>query len=441
MFSRKDLARLIIPIIVEQVFTAAIGIAGVLMVSHVGEAAVSGVSLVDSINLLLINIFTALATGGAIVTAQYLGREDADGANRSARQLFLVTVLFAGVVMVASLAANRQILSLLYGGVEEPVMRSAQIYFYFSACSYPFIAAFNACSALFRAMNHPRVSMVSSILMNVVNITGNVVLIYGLGFGVMGAGISSLVARAFGAVFLYMLLRRTAYIVRLERFFPIRPEKEMIARILKIGVPNGLENGMFNIGKIMVQGIVTAFGTTAIAANAVAGNIASISMLAGSSVSMAAITVVGRCIGAGDTGQASFYIKRLTLISQGIVTAVYIAIVVFMKPLLGMYDLTPEGTELARQMVLCVAAAGVLFWSVSFVLPSGLRAANDVNFTMVIAIISMWVLRVGGGYLFSNTLGFASLGVWLGMGADWLFRAVVFTVRLYSGRWKTKRLM
>lgn len=441
MFSRKDLTRLIVPLIIEQVFAATIGIADTLMVAQVSEAAVSGVALVDAVNLLLINIFTALATGGAIITAQYLGREDADGANRSAKQLFLVTLLFSVLIMAVGLVANRQILSLLYGKIEADVMGGAQVYFYLSALSYPFIAVFNACAALFRSMNNSRVSMFSSVLMNMINVAGNAILIYGFHMGVAGAALASLVSRMAGAILLFVLLSKPRYVIHFKNLLPLRLEFDTIKKILKIGVPNGLENGMFHIGKIMVQGIVTAFGTTAIAANAVAANFASISMLVGSSISMAVITVVGRCVGARDYKQASYYIKRLTAVSQVLVMAVYAVLLLTMDPILKLYDLSAEGTALSRQMVVCVAVLGVLFWSVAFVLPSGLRAANDVNFTMVVAIISMWVFRVGGGYLFSNLLGFGVLGVWLGMGSDWLFRAVVFSIRLARGRWKNKQII
>lgn len=441
MFSRKDLTRLIVPLIIEQVFAATIGIADTLMVAQVSEAAVSGVALVDAVNLLLINIFTALATGGAIITAQYLGREDAGGANRSAKQLFLVTLLFSVIIMAIGLVANRQILSLLYGRIETDVMNDAQVYFYLSALSYPFIAVFNACAALFRSMNNSRVSMFASVLMNVINVGGNALLIYGFHMGVAGAALASLVSRMAGAILLFVLLSKPRYVIHFGKLFPLRFEFDTIKRILKIGVPNGLENGMFHIGKIMVQGMVTAFGTTAIAANAVAANFASISMLAGSSISMAAITVVGRCIGARDYKQASYYMKRLTAVSQLLVMVVYVVLILTMNPILKLYDLSAEGTALARQMVICVSILGVLFWSVAFVLPSGLRAANDVNFTMTVAILSMWVFRVGGGYLFSNLLGFGALGVWLGMGSDWLFRAVVFSIRLASGRWKNRQII
>lgn len=441
MFSRKDLTRLIIPLIVEQVFVATIGIADTLMVSQVGEAAVSGVALVDAVNSLLINIFTALATGGAIITAQYLGKEDEEGANRSAKQLVLVTLLFSALIMAVSLAANSPILTLLYGRVEPDVMSNARVYFYLSALSYPFIAIFNSCAALFRCMNNARVPMFASGLMNVINIIGNAILIYGFEMGAAGAALASLVSRAVGAVLLFGLLHRPRYVVTFEHFFPLRLEFDTIKKILKIGVPNGLESGMFHIGKIMVQGIVTAFGTTAIAANAVAANIASLSMLGGNSISLASITVVGRCVGAHDYKQASHYMKKLTAISQVLVTGIYAVIILVMNPIISLYDLSPAGTEIARQMIICVAITGVLFWSVAFVLPSGLRSANDVNFTMVIAITSMWVFRVGGGYLFSNQLGFGALGVWIGMGTDWLFRAIVFTIRYLSGRWKHKQII
>ncbi|MFA9379961.1 MAG: MATE family efflux transporter [Acetanaerobacterium sp.] len=442
MFSRKDLTRLIIPLIIEQVFAATIGIADTLMVAKVGEAAVSGVALVDAVNMLLIGVFAALATGGAIITAQYLGREDKDGANRSAKQLFLITVLLSAVITVVSFAANRPILSLLYGAVEPEVMQNARSYYYLSALSYPFIAAFNACAALFRSMNNSRVSMFASGLMNIVNVAGNALFIFGFGMGVAGAGLASLIARALGAVVLFILLsRKPRYIIHFEKMLPLRLEFDTIKNILRIGIPSGLENGIFQIGKILVQGIVTSFGTAAIAANAVAASVTSVAMMPGSAIGMAAITVVGQCIGAHDYKQAAHYMKKMVIISQMMVAAINILMAVFMGPILSLYDLGPESVSLARQMVLCTAILGALFWSVSFILPSGLRAANDVKFTMVTAIVSMWVFRLGGGYVFANVLGFGVIGVWIGMGADWIFRCIMFIMRYVTGKWKHRQII
>lgn len=441
MFTRKDLVKLIIPLIIEQVLGATIGIADTLMVAIAGEAVVSGVSLVDTLNILLINVFSAFATGGAIITSQYLGRGDEKGANTAAKQLVIATTIVSLVLMVICLPSTEGILRLIYGNTEADVMQSAKDYFFYSALSYPFIASYNACTALFRSMNNTKVTMFTSGLINIVNVGGNALFIFGFGMGAAGAALASLISRMLGTVILFILLSGNGHVIHFDSFFPLRFDGGMIKNILRIGVPNGLENSMFQIGKILVQGIVASFGTTAIAANAVAGSVASIAMMPGSAIGLATLTVVGRCIGAKDYKQAGGYMLKLTWISQAIVAGVNGLILVAMNPILTLYDLTPETAALAKQLLICACVIGILFWSVSFTLPNGLRAANDVKFTMIIAIISMWVFRVGFGYVCSFWLGAGALGVWIGMGADWMFRLIVFIIRYISGRWKNRQII
>lgn len=441
MFTKKDLIKLIIPLIIEQVLGAAIGIVGTLMVSAAGEAAVSGVSLVDSINLLLLTVFSALATGGAIVSSQYLGREDKQHANLAAKQLLLVTVLLSLFIMAVCLPGNEFILRLIFGTVDADVMQNAKDYFIPSAFSYPFIAGYNACAALFRSMNNSKTPMFTSALMNVVNIGLNAVFIYALHMGAFGAALASLFSRMLGAVVLFVLLLRHSHIISLSPFFPLRFDIAMIKKILTIGIPTGLENGLFSLGKILVQGTVTSFGTAAIAANAVTGSITQLAMTPGSAVGLATIVVVGRCIGAGDYKQAGRYTIKLTLLSQCILAVLHSLMLLCMNPILSLYNMTPETAELTGQLYICANVIGILFWSFSFTLPNGLRASNDVKFTMVVSIASMWALRLGLGYALSVWLGFGVLGIWIGVGADWMIRAIFFTARYVSGRWKNRQII
>lgn len=441
MFTRKDLVKLIIPLIIEQVLGAAIGIVGTFMVAAAGEAAVSGVSLVDSINLLLINVFAALATGGSIISSQYLGRGDKEGANCAAKQLVLVTVLLSLFIMALCLLGNEAILRLIFGAVDAPVLSSAKDYFFPSALSYPFIAGYNVCAALFRSMNNSKAPMFTSVLMNVVNIVFNAIFIYGFTMGAYGAALASLISRTLGAVILFFLLTRHSHVISISPFFPLRFNLRMIRNILSIGIPNGVENSLFSIGKLLVQSTVTQFGTAAIAANAIAGSITQIAMTPGIAVGLATITVVGHCIGAGDYKQAGRYTIMLTWLSQGILTVLNVLMIIGMNPILSLYDMTPETLDLTKQMYLCACIIGILFWSFSFTLPNGLRAANDVRFTMIFAILSMWVLRLGFGYICSVWLGLGAIGVWIGMGADWFFRMIIFTVRYLSGRWKNRQII
>ena len=312
MFSAKDLRRLILPLVVEQLLLVTVGMADTVMVSSVGQEAVSSISLVDAINLLLINVFSALGTGGAIVTAQYLGRNDEENASAAAKQLVYVVAAGSSLVAVVCLLFNGGILRLLFGAVEPAVMEGAQTYFYITALSYPFIGVYNAGAAVFRAMGNSRVSMACSFLMNLINIGGNAILIYGVGIGVAGAAIPTLLSRAAAAVVIIHLLCKGGGRVQVRELWKPEYHPAMVRGILRVGVPNGLENGMFQIGKVLVQGLVASLGTAAIAANAMANNVSTFPHISGSAVGLALVTVVGPCVGAGEYQQARKYIIRLT---------------------------------------------------------------------------------------------------------------------------------
>lgn len=311
MFTRRDLVRLIIPLIIEQVLAATVGIADTFMVSSVGEAAVSGVSLVDSINLLLLNVFAALSTGGSIVASQYLGREDQPSANAAAKQLLTVTTLVSFGLVAVCMPGSKFILHALFGSADAAVMGNAEVYFLLSALSYPFMAVYNACAALFRAQGNSKISMMAALVMNIVNISFNALFIYGLRLGAAGAALGSLIARGVSAAFLLAVLCHHNNRIYLDELKKLEWHPAMIKSILRIGVPNGLENSMFHIGKLMVAGLITTFGTVAIAANAVGNSVMTMSQMPGAAVSLAMVTVVGQCVGAGEFPQAKKYMLGL----------------------------------------------------------------------------------------------------------------------------------
>ena len=441
MFSNKDLSRLILPLIVEQFLAVTIGMADTVMVSSVGEAAMSGVSIVDTINILLINIFAALATGGAIVTSQYLGRGERKNANTAARQLVFSTAFLSLVIMTLCLVFRRQMLYGIFGHAEQDVMANALVYFLVTALSYPFIAVYNAGAALFRSMGNSRVSMLTSIVMNAVNIIGNAVCIYGLKMGVLGAALPTLLSRITGAVLIMFLLRDNRHPIFITQLTHIRPDWSMIKRILGIGIPNGLENGMFQIGKIMVQSLVTSFGTVAVAANAVANSVGGIPQIPAVAIGLAMVTVVGQCVGAGDYDAARRYIIRLSKYSYLSMFLTNLPFVLALTPIIGCFNLHPETAEVARQVLLSNSACMIFIWVPSFTLPNGLRAANDVKYTMTMSVLSMWIFRVGFSYILGQYLGLGLLGAWCGMYIDWFARAVAFILRFFSGKWKSKQLL
>ena len=441
MFSNKDLSRLILPLIVEQFLAVTIGMADTVMVSSVGEAAMSGVSLVDTINVLLINIFAALATGGAIVTSQYLGRSERKNANDAARQLVFATAFLSLLIMALCLLFRPQILYGIFGHAEQDIMDNAMLYFLITALSYPFIAVYNAGAALFRAMGNSRVSMLTSIVMNAVNISGNALCIYILKMNVLGAALPTLISRIVGAALIMFLLRDNRHQIFITHLMRIRPDWGMIRRILGIGIPNGLENGMFQIGKIMVQSLVTSFGSIAVAANAVANSVGGIPQIPSAAIGLAMVTVTGQCVGAGDYHAARRYIIRLTRYSYLCMLLANLPFVLALSPILGCFHLQAETAEIARQVLLSNSACMIFFWVPSFTLPNGLRAANDVKYTMVVSILSMWIFRVGFSYILGKYLGLGLLGAWCGMYIDWLARCIAFVVIFLSGIWHEKRLL
>ena len=441
MFTAKDLRKLILPLIVEQFLAVTIGMADTIMVASTGEAAMSSVSLVDAINILLINIFSALATGGAIVASQYLGREDNKRANVAAKQLLLVTTAMSVFIMAVCLIGRNPILDLIFGKIEPEVMDNCRVYFFWSALSYPFLAVYNAGAALYRSMGNSKVPMLPSTLMNAINIAGNALLIFGFHMGVAGAAIASLFARMVGAVLITCLLRFKPHVIQLEAVFKLDFQPEMIKNILKFGVPTGLENGMFQIGRLMTQGLVATFGLTATTANAIGMSLSAFPQIPGTAIGLAMVTVVGQCIGARRQEEAKRYTLKLTGLAYLAMGALNLVMLALLPVVIGIYNPSPATAALARELMLYCIACTILLWPASFVLPNGLRAAGDVRFTMTVSIVSMWAFRIGFSYLLAKGLQMGVLGVWIAMTIDWAFRILCFAIRFFRGKWMNKQLI
>lgn len=437
MFSKKDLNRLIIPLIIEQILAVTVGMADIMMISRAGEAAVSGVSLVDMINVLLINLFAALATGGAVVTSQLIGHRDIKTACKSANQLMIITSILSISVMVLSIVFCRGLLRLVYGDIDDDVMNNAVTYFTISALSYPFLSLYNSCAAIFRSMGNSKISMQTSALMNVLNIGLNAVFIFGCGLGVAGAAIASFIARGVAAGILIILLRNPEREIHLDKKLSLKIDKAIAKRILRIGVPNGLENSMFQLGRVLVVSVIAGFGTVQIAANAVANNIDAMGTIPGQAISLAMITVVGQCVGAGDYEQARFYIKKLLKIAYGITFVLNSCILISLPLILKIYNLSNETIVLATILIFIHNGCAMIFWPLSFTLPNALRASNDVKFTMVVSIFSMWTFRIVLSYVIGKYMGYGAIGVWIAMVLDWIFRVICFVARYLSGKWTT----
>ena len=440
LFSDKSLYRLILPLIIEQLLLVTVGLVDSMMVSSVGEAAVSAVSLVDSINILLINIFTALATGGAVVAGQYIGQKREDSACKAADQLVLFLTVSSIVVMIFCYLSKYFILHVVFGKIEADVMSYANTYIMIIFTSIPFIAIYNGGAALFRAMGNSKITMKISIMMNLVNLTGNAILIYGFKMGVAGSAIATVFSRMLAALVICYLIKNQDLQIHLSKKLCKKFDKKLIQKILYIGIPNGLENGMFQLGKIIVLNLIATFGTAAIAANAVGNFIALFQVVPGMAISQAALAVTSQCIGAGDFDQTKYYTKKLIKLSiMSILIAVLITTIA-LPIIIKAYSLSSYTAKMTKVIILYHGVIAVFIWTISFVLPNTLRASNDVKFCMIIAILSMWIFRIGFSYVLGRYMGLGVMGVWIAMSIDWIFRAICFVVRYKGGKWKTYNL-
>ena len=436
IFATNDLLRLIVPLLIEQLLATTVGMADTMMVSRCGEAAISGVSLVDMINNLIINLLAALATGGAVVVSQYLGAGRKKETDDSAGQLVLLSLLLGLGLGLFSWALARPMLRLFYGSIEADVLDAGVRYLQVTALSYPFLALYNAGAAIFRSMGNSKISMQISLLMNAINIVGNAVCIFGLNMYVEGVAWPTVISRALAAALILAACGRKSNTVQAR--MTLRVDGGLARRILGIGIPSAFENSLFQAGRIVVVSMISLFGTVQIAANAVANNLDGMGCIPGQAISLAMITVVGRCVGAQDNEQAAAYARRLlkgTYLTMGLFNG---AILLFVKPLVGIYALSGEAMELAILLVRIHCGCGLLLWPVAFVLPNALRAANDVKFTMTVSILSMAVWRIGFSYLLGVQMGYGAVGVWIAMVVDWVCRTICFVWRFHSGVWKTK---
>ena len=438
LFSRKDLMRIILPLFAEQILAVTVGMVDSMMVSSAGEAAVSGVSLVDSINLLLIYIFSAFGAGGAVVCSQFMGKKDYPAARTAAKQLIYSVVAVSTLVSIFALVFRTSLLKLIFGAIELDVLENAKVYFLFTALSFPFIAIYNSGAAIFRSMGNSKVSMFSSIVMNTINIGGNALLIYKFKMGAAGAAIATLFARFVGSMIMMVLVRNKNNPIYIEHLLKVKLNFPIIKRIMGIGLPSGLENGMFHIGKLITQSIISMFGTAAIAANSVASHLASFQYSAGTAVSLATVTIVGQCIGANDKVQARKYAVKLMKIAYTAVIIISVLFSILAKPLIGLYNLSPEATKTAFTLILIHNAFTATIWPCAFTITNSFRAASDVRYPMTISIISMWVFRVGCSWLFALAFNLGVLGVWFAMFTDWAFRAIVFIIHFLRGKWLDK---
>lgn len=435
MFSNRMICALLVPVVLEQLLNSIMGTADTMMVSNVGSAAISAVSLVDSINILVIQAFSALAAGGAIVCAQYIGQQNHKKANESARQVLFIITAISVAVSLLCLVFQRPLLRLIFGSVEAEVMRNSRIYFFFTALSFPFIAAYDAAASIFRAQDNTRGPMLISMISNVMNIVGNAIMIWGFHLGVEGAALSTLVSRIFCAVVVLLQLRRDRQPIVVRDYYKIRPDWRMIRRILGLGIPSGVENSMFQLGKLAIQSTVSTLGTVAIAAQAMTNILENLNGIAAIGVGVGLMTIVGQCLGAGRKDEAIYYIRKLCVIAEVILICSCLLVFLLVRPITILGGMEAESAKMCIHMISWITVVKPLVWTMAFIPGYGLRAAGDVKFSMITSCVTMWSCRFCLCVLLIRVFGFGPMGVWIGMFADWTLRGIIFSLRFHSRKW------
>lgn len=428
---------MLVPLVMEQVLVMLVGMVDTVMVSDAGEAAVSGVALVDMVNYLIITVMAALTTGGAVLISQYLGSEQKDQAAFSAGQLVQISALFSAGIAAACLFFRQGILRLFFGAVEPEVMEMALTYFVITACSFPFLGLYEAGAALYRVLGRTSVTMYISLGMNLINIAGDYIGVQILHAGVAGVAVPTLISRAFSAVAIMILAFRPGKAIRLHWKDILAWNRAALYRILRIAVPGGVENGLFALGKVLVVSIVSNFGTAQIAANGVANSISQIAVMVVNAVNLAIVPVVGQCIGAGDYDQAEHYTRELMRISYLSLLVLGAGVCLLLPWILPFYQLEDTTLRLAFILIVMHNLLALALHPTSFNLPNSLRAAGDVRYTMVVGVCSMLIFRLGGALLLGVVLHLGVLGVWVAMGLDWLARSAAFILRYRTKAWQS----
>ncbi len=435
LFSNLDIRKLLMPLIVEQLLASLMGTVDTIMVGNVGAAAMSAVSLVDSINILAIQAFSALATGGTIVCSQYIGKKNEKMANLAAQQVILTVAVISIAVMMFCLVFRRPLLRGTFGAVEQDVMDASLIYFLLTALSFPFIALYNAGAAIYRAQGISGKPMVISVISNLCNVVGNALFIWVFHLGVTGVALATLLSRILCAVVVFGQLRKPLQPIVIRGYQHFRPDFGLIGKVLAIGVPSGIENSMFQFGKLVIQSTVSTMGTMAIAAQAMTNMMENLNGVAAVGTGIGLMTVVGQCLGAGQKEQAVYYIKKFLVIGEVVMTLSCLTVYALVRPITILAGMETESAALCVSMVGAITIFKPLFWIPSFLTAYGMRAAGDVKFSMIVSTLTMWLCRVSLCVFLVKFFHMGPMAVWWGMFADWGIRAVIFSLRFRSRKW------
>lgn len=441
LYTNRALLALFIPLLIEYALEFFVGLADSIMVASLGEAAISGVSLVDFLMQLLIFSFSALATGGAVVAGQYLGDKQIDKAQNSATQLVWFSTILSTVLMVLVVILRQFLIGILFGQIEADVWMNADMYLYIVALSIPFIAIYNAGAAIFRTTNDATLPMKIMLVCDVLNVIGNAFCIYYLGWDVCGVAIPTVISRVLAALLVMYFAIDEDYRLHIKRTFRHKFDTKILKKVLQVGIPYGIENGLFQLGRVLVLSLVSTFGTMAIAANSVGYAIGIFSVLPGFAINLGLTAVISNCVGANDYEQARYYNKKcliLVFISHIIINVVIFAI---LPLVLGIYNLSAQTAQMTTEMVIWHGIFAIIIWPLSFTIPATFRGAGDSKSVMYISLAVMFTCRIALSYVIADWMGIGVFGTWIAMFIDWYVRAAIYIYRYFSNKWTEYRVV
>lgn len=445
MLIRKDILGLAIPIVIEQTFVMLLGVCNTMMAGHIGQEAVSAIGMVDSMNNLFIAFFAALSVGATVVVAQQIGQKAFDKANETAKQAIASGIIVAGVISLLLWIFRVPVINFLYGSAEELVKSNAKLYIEFTLFSYPFIAISQIANGILRGAGDTKTPMYITMFMNIINIALGYILIFGIhvlnipSLGIMGAAIAIAIARMIGAVIIMTVLFNGGKVIKIEKLLSFRFDMKTQKNIFNIGIPAGVEQVIFNTGKLIVQIFIVTMGTASIAANAIGMSIMQIMNVPGSALCLAATTLVGQYIGRNDVKGAKATLIYLVKFSTVCLVSIGIVFFPISECLASIYTNVPEVIRITGILVKSNSIA-YLAWAISFVLSAGLKGAGDTRYTMMTAFIGMWMFRIGLGYILGIVCNIGILGIWIAMYVDWIVRGTLYLLRLRGNKWIMHRL-
>jgi len=435
--TNREMLRLFWPVLVEHTLAITIGIVSAIMVSGVGDFAVSGVTMVDTFNFMIIAIFTALAVGATVVVAQKIGAHKISEAGETAFQSIVLCVSIASILGMAVVLFGRNILNVIYAGAAENVHQAMRTYFLFSGISYPFVGLFAACTGVMRAGGNTRTPMISSAIANVVNITLAFILIQA-GLGVLGVSIAMLSARTVAGTFAFIVVNKGVYGFALPGGKP-RLSRKILKPVLNVGVPSGVDAIIFNGARVVMTVFMAGMGTAALHAHAIANSLSGFMFLPGNAMAIVSVTLVGQAYGAKLYGRVKMLMGRVCLFCSGSHVIMSLIFIFLISPLIRLYNPTPYAEELSLRLIMTMAILSPIVWSFSFAMPQMLRACGDAKSTMYVSVASLLLLRILGAWFFGIYLEWGVFGVWMGMFIDWFGRGIGFSVRAFSNAWNGGR--